>query len=267
MTREVGRMSNGLTRFPSAVDGSRTRSWEMPHRAQPQKGSQVRAVSSDSMRRRSFLWVSGVIGLSTSVRSSFAFSRAVYKPVELHGNYGGLGPTGHERQELAQKLGCVCVVDFHFNAAADSSEKGGEVIYQKNSAMSKEFAEAMWGEIRTALPAHGAKPVKSTDDAPRAAYINHYSVPTILLEPLFVSNDDQARWLHDFKGENLKKLAALLTMGIKGHFLSGGAIGLSPGHAYKSSSPKDKGSKCRLGDFEVDHVLEIVRLVKEELEK
>jgi hypothetical protein len=217
------------------------------------------------MGRRSFLWAAGVMGLSAPVWRSFASARAVYKPVELHGDYTGSGPTGHERQEMAKTLGCVCVVDFHFNAAEDRGESGGEVIYQKNSAASREFAEAMWGEIGKALPAHAAKPVKSTDDAPRAAYINHYSIPTILLEPLFVSNDGQARWLHDSQGENLEKLAALITSGIRGHFPSGGAIGLSPGHAYKTRSPADRGARCRLGDSEVDHVLEVVRLVKEGL--
>ena len=227
----------------------------------------MKAVASDRIGRRSFLRVAGVLGLSKPVRSSFALSRAVYQPVELRGDYTGSGPAGHERQEMAKKLGCVCVVDFHFNAAKDARENGGAVVYQKNSAASEDFAEAMWRQIGTALPAHAAKPVRSTDDAPRGAYINHYSVPTILVEPLFLTNDDQAHWLHDTKGENLKKLAALMTSGIKGQFPSGGAIGLSPGHAYKTRLPNDRGGICRLGDFEVDHVLQIVRLVKDELEK
>lgn len=224
-------------------------------------------MASDRLNRRSFLWVAGALGLASPPRDSFASHRAVYKPVELHGDYAGSGAAGHERQEMAKKLGCVCVIDFHFNSAEDAGAKGGEVIYQKDSATSKQFAEGMWGEIRAILPAHGSKPVKSTDDAPRGAYINHYEMPTILVEPLFISNDDQAHWIHDFKGQNLEKLAALIVLGIKGQFLSGGAIGLSPGHAYKTSAPKDKGSNCRLGDFEVDHVLELVRLVKEKLER
>jgi hypothetical protein len=122
----------------------------------------------------------------------------------------------------------------------------------------------MWAEIAsTGLPPHGGQPVKSTQEAPRSQFIVYYDMPTILLEPLFISNTDQASWIHD--SGNSQLLAAAIARAIKGQFLSGGPIGLSPGHAYKTSQPTDPGSTCALGDTERDHTLALVDLVSQQL--
>ena len=210
--------------------------------------------------RREFLAAVSLAGIGKLTHAESV--RAIYRPLILKGDYAGDGASGHERQRMAKSKGCICVVEFHFNSAADAKARGAEVHFQKGVPDSLKFADAMWAEIATVgLPGHGNMPVKSTAEAKRSAFIDHYEMPAILLEPLFISNPEQAKWIHE--EANLQKLAAVISAGIKGEFFKGGTIGLSPGHAYKTSSPSDKGSKCSLGDQEVDHVLKLIKAVEQ----
>lgn len=91
-------------------------------------------------------------------------------------------------------------------------------------------------------------------------------MPAILLGPLFISNADQAGWLHGPAAEvNLNKLSDAIAAAIKGQFPGGGVTGLSPGHLFKTSAPNDKGSKCTLGDMETNHILPLVERVGKKL--
>src|SRR4051812_1272922 len=120
----------------------------------------------------------------------------IHTPVVLKGDYVvATGSMGHQRQAMAQSSGCICVVEFHFNSFAGPVQ-GGEITYQVNNAASQPFAVSMWTEIAaTGLPPHGT-PVRDTTINPRAAFIEAYAMPTILLEPLFISDQGQAAWLH-----------------------------------------------------------------------
>jgi len=174
---------------------------------------------------------------------------------------GGDYVNNHNRQQSAASQGCICVVDFHFNSVSDPTVQGGSIIYQTNNSSSKPFADVTWAEIAAiGLPPHGS-PVVSTAQAPRGSYIAHYVMPTILLEPLFVSNQQQATWLHDPSHSSL--LAAAIASAIVGQFLGLGPIGLSPGHALKSTP--DPGAPCALGDSEAVHSLDLANLVAQRL--
>jgi N-acetylmuramoyl-L-alanine amidase len=192
---------------------------------------------------------------------------AIYTPVILKGDYAGSGATSHERQERASLEGCICTVDFHFDTVDDSGASGGEVHYKEGNEDSRQFALAMWAELAaTGLPPHGANPVLSTAQRSRSAFIERYEMPAILLEPLFLSNPNQAGLLHGPGADaNNRKMAEAITAAIKGQFPRGGKIGLSPGHAYKTSSPNDPGGPCALGDTERAHILTIVGLVEQYL--
>jgi N-acetylmuramoyl-L-alanine amidase len=186
----------------------------------------------------------------------------MYRPVLLKGDYAGSGPTGHERQQMAQREGCLLVVDFHFNSA-NPTGRGGEVHYKAGSDDSRRFARLMWDSLaRIGLPPHGTNSVVEATSAHRSAFINHYAMKTVLLEPLFVSHFDQATWLHD--QHNVEALAKAVVDAIKAE-VNAGTIGLSPGHAHKTSAPNDTGSACILGDNERRHVLEVVDIVMQAL--
>lgn len=174
---------------------------------------------------------------------------AIFPPILLTGDY--LGP--YDRQQQALNSGCVGVVEFHFNSVADPSAMGGEVHYKNSLDGSREFAEMLWASLLSiGLPSHGGQPVKSTVEAPRSAWIIEYSMPAIVLEPLFISNLEQANWLHN----NRDTLADAIVAGIKLFFPPNkGPIGLSAGHAGKSAP--DSGSSCALGDYEADHTVDL----------
>jgi N-acetylmuramoyl-L-alanine amidase len=226
--------------------------------------SGTRVMHDHRVSRRAFFASSSLAIIGTCPRPAVA--AAVYRPIILRGDYAGNGASGHERQESAKREGCICVVEFHFNSDSDSKARGGETHFQKGVPDSLKFADAMWAEIAsTGLPSHGTEPVKSTAVAKRSAFIDRYEMPAILLEPLFVSNPGQAKWIHDPK--NVGNLASVISAGIKGQFPKGGRVGLSPGHAYKTNTPEDKGAKCALGDHEVDHVLALVEQVEKLLGK
>lgn len=178
---------------------------------------------------------------------------AVFQPIFLYGDYLG---TGHrDRQQLAFTQQCLCVVEFHFNSAV-ANARGGEVHHQRNNADSQQFARDMWAELASiGLPAHGNQPVKSTAVSPRSGWIDHYLMTAIVLEPLFISNAAQATWLH----ANPDTLADAIAAGIKGHYYTGGRIGLSAGHAYKTIN--DPGAACARGDHEADHTVDLVQRV------
>jgi N-acetylmuramoyl-L-alanine amidase len=183
---------------------------------------------------------------------------AVFQPLFLYGDY--LGSGHHDRQQLAFDQQCLCVVEFHFNSAV-AAAKGGEVHHQQIDADSLQFAQDMWAELASiGLPAHGSQPVKSTAVATRSGWIDHYAMTAIVLEPLFISNPVQATWLH----ANADKLASAIAAGIQGHYYSGGRIGLSAGHAYKSVS--DPGAACARGDNEADHTVDMVQRVAQLLQ-
>jgi N-acetylmuramoyl-L-alanine amidase len=180
----------------------------------------------------------------------------VFQPIILTGDY--LGPHDHQQQAFSQQ--CVCVVEFHFNSSTDAGARGGEVHYKQLNDGSRQFAEAMWAELAAAgLPPHGGDPVKSTAVAARSRWIDHYRMPAVVLEPLFISSRTQAVWLHNKAGN----LADAVVEGIKGFVSTGGRIGLSAGHAGKSAA--DPGASCVLGDTEADHTVALRDLVARRL--
>jgi N-acetylmuramoyl-L-alanine amidase len=184
-----------------------------------------------------------------------------YTHVILRGDY--TSDTALERQQMALQQGCVAVVDVHFNSAESSNASGGEVHFQSTAALTSEsrrFAEQMWERLAlTGLPPHGSNPVRSTNEAPRSAFINSYLMPTVLLEPLFISNREQADWLH--QRNNVQLLANAINEAIRFTFPRGGLFGLSPGHVFKTSSPDDPGAGCARLDHERDHTLPVVEAV------
>jgi N-acetylmuramoyl-L-alanine amidase len=186
---------------------------------------------------------------------------ATYQPVVLRGDYTDTGqPHAYERQQQAADSGCLIVVEFHFNSAGDSGARGGEVHFQHDRQESRELADRLWSQISssTGLPPHG-EPLRSTNDATRSRFITHYLMPCALLEPLFISNPEQATWLH--QPANLQALAQGVAQAITIALPRGGVVGLSAGHAYKNSSPSDPGSGCAQLDWEVDHTVACMEAV------
>jgi hypothetical protein len=90
-------------------------------------------------------------------------------------------------------------------------------------------------------------------------------MPAILLEPLFVSNPQQAEWVRSEAGQT--RLAGILCDSIRRFFQDGGLIGFSVGHKYKRSSPNDRGAAVVGGGWEADYAEQVLLKAKAMLEQ
>ena len=177
------------------------------------------------------------------------------KTVWLKGDYVGT----HDRQRQAKDAGCSCVIDFHFNSFTGGSAFGGECFYKSGCARSKELGGAVLQAFTdsglplrrqdTLQPAHGTA----------AAFIDYYHCPAILLEPLFLSTQKQAEWLHD--EANATRLAESVAQRLRALLGKDEVVGLSVGHRYKTSV-RDEGAPCVEGDSEADHAQSMAERVE-----
>jgi hypothetical protein len=92
--------------------------------------------------------------------------------------------------------------------------------------------------------------------------LRHTRMPAILLEPLFASNPQQAKWIRSVDGQN--KLAHILASSIKTFFPKDSLIGFSVGHKYRTSRPKDRGAPVYGGGTEA-YYAELVLLKTEKI--
>lgn len=154
----------------------------------------------------------------------------------------------NERQQQASDAGCAVTIDFHFNSNGPTA-KGGEVWYKPDDAASLSLAnDIINGVARLGLPVLGTN---SAVPGTRSAFIRHYASPAVLTEPLFVSNPEQAAWIHN--DENLSALATAISGALENATGEGDLIGLSIGHRCKVSQPGDTGAPCAQGDSEATH--------------
>lgn len=194
---------------------------------------------------------------SSEVAAAISDARRV---VFLTGDYG-VRPI---RQRQAVAAGCALTVDFHFNSNGPAA-RGAEVYFRTNHNPSKELARRVIQNFQAlGLPDHGDPLKSATDGEGRAAFINRYQNTAILLEPLFVSNLQQAQWLHE--PGNLDNLARAVADAIRSSTNPADVIGLSIGHLGKDSSPSDRGAPCKLHDMEATHGEAMARAVAQLLE-
>jgi N-acetylmuramoyl-L-alanine amidase len=155
-----------------------------------------------------------------------------------------------ERQRQAEAEGCACAIDLHFNSFDDGRVEGGECFHRSGSEPSRRLAEALRDALRDVglpLRPHSVQAAAGS----RARFIDDYTCPAVLIEPLFLSSPAQARWLHE--AGNLTALAAALAAALRAALPADALIGLSVGHRGKPSKPNDHGAACALGDTEADH--------------
>lgn len=166
------------------------------------------------------------------------------------------------RQEQASQRGCAVAIDFHFNGNGPNA-KGGEVWYKPGNAAARALGQSIVdGYATLSLPFHGNEPLKEAVQGNRASFIRHYACPAVLIEPLFVSNpsDNQAGWIHD--PANVEALAAMIAEALEEATDDENAlVGLSIGHLYKTSAPRDTGVDCVRGDTEAQHAKAVAEAV------
>lgn len=172
-----------------------------------------------------------------------------------------LDGTYTHRKELAGTFGCTHTIDFHFNSG-DGPAFGPEVYFKPGDKTAKTFAETILAAIRSLmLKDTRADGLQSADKGTRAGYIAGYPAHAILLEPLFISEAGQAKWIKD--SANLELLSQVVAQAIRTETDESDLIGLSIGHLGNTARPGDTGAPAFGGGVETDFNAPMARRIAE----
>lgn len=101
-------------------------------------------------------------------------------------------------------------VEIHFNAYTDRNVDGCECLYYPTDATAQAWAEKMQVELVSELAARN-RGAKAFDEEKRNGFVRELAkadVPAVIVEPLFITNDDRAREL--INGDAVQKIAYAL---------------------------------------------------------
>jgi len=170
----------------------------------------------------------------------------MYEIQWFRGDYG-------ERQRAANAAGVVCYVEAHFNALANDRPGMADnpalcIVGSNASATSRNWAAWFTAAVAAEFgirdggvlvgPKRGDWNVRLT------------AMPAILLEPLFVSDPEQAEIARSEQGQD--RLARIIADSVRRFFPEGGPVGFSVGHKYKRSAPHDRGAPVHGGGTEAE---------------
>lgn len=150
-----------------------------------------------------------------------------------------------DRQEAANREGCDVYIEHHFNALAydkpgtddnpalclvahNASQTSKTLAADYSNRVASEFGYKNRGVIQLEYKGRGDFNLRFT------------KMPAFLVEPLFVSDPEQAVVAQSDIGQ--LKLARILVETIKAQYPAGAKVAFSVGHKYKESSPYDRGA-------------------------
>lgn len=117
---------------------------------------------------------------------------------------GDQSPTTYaaSKTEIINAINPGLAVEIHCNASADRSANYGEVIHHPLSPIGMRAAVTVGDHLRDALgntkhlwPWRGAREWKQAFDKHQFFFLSRINSPSIIVEGLFISNDEQAAWL------------------------------------------------------------------------
>ena len=164
-----------------------------------------------------------------------------------------------ERQLAANADKAVAYVEHHFNSAGATANYALVVVGSNASQTS-----VNWGSwYAKAVAQQFGSRVYQEDGVSRGGLdgrgdgnVKHTAMPAVLLEPLFVSNPQQADIVRSTSGQ--AALARILAESIRRFFPQGGLIAFSVGHKYKTSRPNDRGAALAGGGAEADYAEKVL---------
>jgi hypothetical protein len=163
------------------------------------------------------------------------------------------------RKEQAGKLGCTHSIDFHFNSS-DGPAWGSEVYYKPGDKAARGFGEAILKAMQDlGLRQQRANPLQAATDATRASYIAGYPCRSVLLEPMFISEPTQSKWVKT--PDNLARLSQVVADAVRNQTAEDDLIGLSIGHLGNTLRPNDTGADAYGGGVETDFNAPMARRV------
>ncbi len=164
------------------------------------------------------------------------------------------------RQLAANADRAVAYVEHHFNSSASETASYAVVVVGANASNTSRN----WGRwYAKAIAEHFGTKVAGDQGILLGGWngrgdgnVKHTAMPALLLEPLFVSNPQQAEIIRSAAGQ--AALARVLVESIQRFFPAGGLIAFSVGHKYKSSSPNDRGAALAGGGNEADYAEKVL---------
>lgn len=166
-----------------------------------------------------------------------------------------------ERQLAANKDKAVAYIEHHFNSAGPTANYALVVVGSNASQTSVNwgswYAKAVAEQFGTQV--YGPDGVaRGGLDGRGDSNVKHTKMPAVLLEPLFVSNPQQADIVRSASGQ--AALARILAESIRRFFPQGGLVAFSVGHKYKTSRPEDRGAPLAGGGTEADCAEKVLQL-------
>lgn len=161
------------------------------------------------------------------------------------------------RTTLADALGAHAFVSIHNNAEPDgpSDRPGTETYYQSRSPASRRLAGLLYEEVASTLAAFeaswvsdrdaGAKPRLNASGGDYYGLLRRASVPTVLVEALFISNPSEEALLR--RGDVREAIAAAMTRALERYIATD-----DPGSGYVEPYPREPGPSGRLPSRCVD---------------
>jgi hypothetical protein len=161
------------------------------------------------------------------------------------------------RQIYANEQGAICYLEGHYNAK-EYDKPGTQdnpalaVIASNSSQKTRDMGRWFCAEVSVEFGCpNGGLFVRGPNENGygNVAYARGNS---LLLEPLFVSDAEQAKIASSEDGQN--RIALIIVQMITHFYPNGGLIAFSPGHKYKVNSPRDRGAPVHpdVGGWEAD---------------
>lgn len=111
--------------------------------------------------------------------------------------------------------GADIAIEFHANAALNLSATGSETLYWHTSEKGKELAQSLQNQVIDCLNLRnrGLKPI--TPEGRGAHLLRKTAMPCVILEPFFISNDDDLKHAED----QIERLAEAVVVGVSDYAL------------------------------------------------
>lgn len=116
---------------------------------------------------------------------------------------GNVFPYHQKKVDFVNKhLDLALAIEFHLNSYSGKTANYSSCFFMGNNKDMASLSECILGNIKSGCSGHGWNNIKSVG-LPSAGYnikrywfITETKCPAMIVEPLFISNDEQAEWLN-----------------------------------------------------------------------
>lgn len=179
-------------------------------------------------------------------------------------------PRGYkDRQKYANSIGATVYLELHYNAKKydrpGMQDNPASVLVANNASRTSRSIAADIAQCVADAFGFASGGVDVLSDSRRGYYnLVYTAMPACLLEPLWVSDEEQA--ILAASADAQRTMAEIICDTLRTHFPNGGLLALSVGHLNNPSRPGDRGAPCAIGGVsEADLALLLSDAIEREL--